>query len=100
MSSRRTKALMIDQCAKSAVRRRDGNRCILCGCIGCPDAHYISRAQSGLGIEQNVVTLCMDCHRAYDQSAEREEIKQEIRAYLMSKYKGWDESKLVYRKYD
>ena len=95
---KRTKALAITKATKEQVFERDGY-CILCGKAGSPDAHYISRAQGGLGVEQNVVTLCTDCHRRYDQTAERPLTRAHIRVYLQSKYPDWDENKLIYRKY-
>ena len=61
---RRTKALQIPPAVKRAVHDRDGGLCILCGRPGDPVAHYISRAQGGLGIAENVVTLCGGCHTA------------------------------------
>lgn len=97
---KRTKALAISKAVKSAVYARDGGCCVLCGSpYGLPEAHYISRAHSGLGVEQNIVTLCRDCHRRYDQSSERAEIREELREYLKKKYPDWDESKLVYDKW-
>ena len=45
---KRTKALAITKATKEQVFERDGY-CILCGKAGSPDAHYISRAQGGLG---------------------------------------------------
>lgn len=96
---KRTKGLRITPSVKDAVFARDGRRCVLCySWMGSPCAHYISRAQGGLGIEENIVTLCPECHRAYDQSTDRAEIREELRRYLKSKYKDWDESKLVYKK--
>jgi 5-methylcytosine-specific restriction endonuclease McrA len=65
-----------------------------------PNAHYISRAQGGLGVEENIVTLCADCHRAYDQTTARKWYRERIREYLKNQYPGWDESKLIYRKWD
>lgn len=98
--NRRTKALAIPRKVKDVVWARDGGCCILCGSPdAAPNAHYISRAHSGLGVEQNIVTLCADCHRRYDQSTERAEIKEDIREYLMMQYSDWDEEKLVYQKY-
>ncbi len=98
--NQRTKALAITKRTKDIVYERDNHRCILCGSpYGAPNAHYISRGQGGLGIEQNVVTLCWDCHRAYDQSIAREEMGEEIKKYLQSKYPDWDEQKLYYRKW-
>ncbi len=98
MASRRTKALAIPKSVKDRVYERDKGRCILCGRPGVPNAHFIARSQSGLGIEQNVVTLCPDCHADYDQSPLRKEYREMIRAYLRRQYPDWDESKLIYRK--
>jgi hypothetical protein len=53
----------------------------------------------GLGIEENIVTLCMPCHCDYDNSPKRPFIKAQIRRYLQLRYPDWDERKLVYRKY-
>ena len=63
-----------------------------------PNAHYIARSHSGLGVERNIVTLCNDCHNRYDQSADRRYIREEIKAYLMSQYPDWDETTLIYRR--
>lgn len=96
--NKRTKALQIPQRVKYTVYDRDGGRCIMCGAPGDPVAHYISRAQGGLGIEQNIVTLCCRCHREYDQGPHRRVIKSQLADYLRSRYPGWDETKLTYRK--
>lgn len=96
---RQTKATNISPKVKETVARRDGGRCIICGRYGAPNAHYISRAQGGLGIEENIVTLCDTCHRVYDQTEAREDYRATIRQYLQSKYPKWDEKKLKYRKY-
>ena len=104
-----TKARSIPQKVKLAVAARDSIDgwpcCIKCGrpapCYNSTafsNAHFISRAQGGLGIEENILTLCPECHMEYDQHGDREEIKQFFREYLMSKYPDWDESKLIYRK--
>lgn len=96
--NKRTKALQIPPKVKRIVYERDGGRCVLCGAPGDPVAHYISRAQGGLGIEENVVTLCYGCHRAYDQGPYRKAIQVQMRAYLKGRYPGWDENNLIYRK--
>lgn len=98
--NRRTKALDIPPHVKKVVYARDNGLCILCGAPGAPNAHYISRGQSGLGIEQNVVTLCQRCHTAYDQSSQREILKTTIADYLRSKYVDWDNVRLTYQKGD
>jgi hypothetical protein len=65
-----------------------------------PNAHYISRSQGGLGIEQNIVTLSIEAHHAYDNTTLRPILRLQIKEYLQSKYEDWDESKLVYRKWN
>ena len=95
---KRTKALQIPPSVKRAVYDRDGGLCILCGRPGDPVAHYISRAQGGLGIAENVVTLCPDCHRRYDQTADRKWIRPRIAAYLRTQYPRWDLQQLIYHK--
>jgi 5-methylcytosine-specific restriction endonuclease McrA len=86
---------------KQAVYERDGGRCVLCGrSYGAfPNAHFIARSHGGLGVEENILTLCIPCHHRYDNSADRAEIREELEKYLRSKYPGWDESKLTYRKW-
>ena len=95
---RQTKATRIPEAVKKAVWERDGGRCVLCGEPGSPWCHYISLAQGGLGIPENIVTLCGTCHTRYDQSVDRAAFKEAIAGYLRSKYPEWDEKKLIYRK--
>lgn len=94
---KRTKALDISPKVKRKVLDRDG-ACVWCDREGAPNAHYISRAQGGLGIEENILTLCTDCHRRYDQTTDRPIMRKYFREYLQSKYPDWDEDKLIYRK--
>lgn len=98
MKGRRTKALEIPRNVKITVFERDNERCILCGGRGLPEAHFIPRSKGGLGIEQNIVTLCRECHRRYDQTTDRPNIREFLRQYLMKKYPEWDEQNLYYRK--
>lgn len=95
---KRTKALAISKKVKETVYERDGGRCILCKKLGDPVAHYISRAQGGLGIEQNIVTLCNDCHRAYDGD-QRLFLREHIREYLETNYPDFTDEMRIYRKY-
>lgn len=97
--NRRTKALDIPSCVKDAVWERDNHCCVLCGNpSAAPNAHYISRAQGGLEIAKNIVTLCEMCHREYDQSTDRKFIRNELRAYLSGIYPDWNEDALKYQK--
>lgn len=99
------RATDIPQAVKRAVWERDNHRCIICGhANAAPNAHFISRAHLGRGIEENIVTLCTlfgnGCHHRFDNGSrvERELMREEIRKYLKSKYPDWDEDKLVYRR--
>lgn len=96
--SKRSRACDIAPKVKKIVAERDGGLCIVCGKPGAPNAHYISRAHGGLGIEQNIVTLCLPCHECYDNGVFRENYKEAIRGYLMEHYEDWNEERLIYRK--
>ena len=66
-----------------------------------PNAHYISRAHGGLGIEENIVTLCLDCHNNYDNGRSKEEsncIREKIEDYLKRHYNNWNKESLIYKK--
>ena len=105
----RTKALSIPKSVKESVAERDGFDghpcCLLCGApapvnnpLAFSCAHYIPRSQGGLGVEENIVTLCPTCHMRYDQSTDRESIGNFLRNYLIDKYPNWTEENLIYKK--
>jgi hypothetical protein len=105
--SRRAKACDIPQSVKHEVWERDGGRCIFCGGAYnvMPNAHFVSRANGGLGIPENILTACTrltknDCHFRFDSGPEevKESMREQAREYLKSIYPGWDESKLYYKK--
>jgi hypothetical protein len=52
----------------------------------------------GLGIEENILTLCPDCHRRFD-GADRKNHEERIKLHLMKHYDGWNEKMLVYDKW-
>jgi len=107
--AQRTKALEIPQEVKKRVAERDSIDghpcCVYCGkpapttnplAFSC--AHFISRGQGGLGIEENILTLCWECHLAFDQTEKYPSLKVFFREYLMCKYPAWDEENLIYKK--
>ena len=107
--SKRTNAVGITIAVKEYVAERDSFDgfpcCILCGSpapvnnrLAFSCAHYINRAQGGLGVEENILTLCPDCHYRYDQTTDRAMLKPVFGRYLKEHYPDWDESKLVYQK--
>lgn len=102
-----TKATSIPKSVKDAVKERDGGLCVLCGRPGDPVAHVVRRSQLGRGIERNIVTLCPDCHRAYDEGtnicrygrgATRESLYCHLVAYLKGFYPDWNREDMIYHK--
>lgn len=101
MKTKLSKATDIPMSVKVKVWHRDNERCIYCGRNNAmPSCHYIRRTAGGLGIEQNVVTLCQDCHHNFDNGDRtiREHYKEYIRNYLKSRYEDWKEEDLVFRR--
>lgn len=105
---RRTDALAIPKAVKEAVAKRDACDghpcCILCGrpaptssplAYSC--AHYISRAQGGRGIEENILTLCPWCHKDYD-GEQRNALRPILARHLKDHYENWNEGELIYQK--
>ena len=100
MKSKRSKACNISQKVKEAVWERDFHKCILCGSPNAyPNAHYIPRSQGGLGIEQNIVTLCPQCHFDLDQTPKRPNLLLSVRHYLDIKYPEFKHEDRFYKKY-
>ena len=99
-SSKRALALAITPQVKRIVWHRDGGLCVYCGAAGNPEAHFIPRSKGGLGIEQNILTLCRPCHDKYDNGPRpvREGMREFFSEYLSSKYTDWNEADLIYRK--
>lgn len=94
-----TRACAISKEVKKRVYERDKGLCIICGVCGLPEAHVIPRSALGLGIEENIVTLCRDCHRLYDRT-KRQEYGEIIRNYMRTQYPDWDNIKKTYQKGD
>lgn len=101
MSGGRKASTDIDGKSRKEVHERDGLRCVYCGKTNQPIelAHYISRARGGLGVPENLVSLCIFCHDGYE-GERREEIRPFLREYLKSCYPNWNEDKLIYQKYE
>ena len=98
--SKRSKETDISDEVKQIVYERDGGLCIKCHRPGIPNAHYKRRSQGGLGIPENVVTLCQKCHNKFDDGFYREEIGNYIAEYLKSIYgASWRETDLIYNKW-
>lgn len=96
---RQTKATKIPMSVKLEVGRRDNWSCIICQRPGLPEAHYIRRSQGGLGIEQNIVTLCRECHERFDNGDKREEYGDIIGRYLKQHYPYFPDEGRYYDKW-
>lgn len=96
-----TKATLIPLSVKYKVWDRDSHCCIICGSPNAaPNAHYIRRSQMGKGIEENIVTLCPQCHNDFDNGSKRKEYGQIIKDYLDMYYPGFPDEKRRYHKYE
>lgn len=105
MKSKRTKACEISPKVREAVEKRDS----ICGypcCVFCGtsrnvrgEAHIVRRSQGGLGIEQNIVTVCRRCHERFDENPEyRKKYMEYITNYMKQYYSDWNMDDLVYKK--
>ena len=97
--SKRSKACEINQRVRAEVYARDKG-CIICGSIhNLTIAHFISRAQSGRGIKENLVTLCILCHHEMDNGKNSLEIKARVKKYLNDLYPDFTDEMRIYDKW-
>lgn len=100
-SSKRAKACDISKAVRKKVLVRDKGFCVVCGQPGIPNSHFIKRSHGGLGIEENIVCMCIECHNSYDNGKDKEKtrmIHDKVKRYLKRQYKGWKEENLYYKK--
>lgn len=97
-SSFQAKACDIPAKVKNEVWERDKHRCIICADTNAmPNSHFISRAKGGLGIPENIVTLCRKCHFDFDNGVDREYYRERIERYLKKMYPDWNREKVVFK---
>lgn len=96
--NKRTRAVSIPTKTKREVEERDHCQCIFCGKPGRGEAHFISRAQGGLGIKENLITVCRACHDQLDNSTKRKEMLRVAEDYLKAAYPYWNRDLLIYQK--
>ena len=101
--SKRTKATEISIKTKKIVWERDNHKCIYCGKyvpVNYANAHFIKRSAGGLGIEENIVTLCPECHYEEDLGQNTKVYESYIENYLKDIYgDNWNKENLIYKKY-
>lgn len=99
MKSKRTRACEITPAVRAIVEIRDGGRCIFCNAPGRGEAHFVNRSQGGLGIPENIITVCRFCHNQMDNGLASKLYRIKAEEYLKRQYPEWDKSKLVYNKW-
>ena len=98
--NKRSKACSIILKVKKIIWERDNYCCVICGdSNSSPNAHLKSRAHGGLGIEENVATLCMKCHHDMDNGLKRKEYLDTLENYMRSIYENWDDIEREYKKW-
>lgn len=99
---KQTKATEIPKKVKEAVWKRDKHKCIFCGKrvdVFYANAHFIPRSAGGLGIEENIVTACENCHREQDNGKDGKVYDKKAEKHLKSIYGSkWSKKKLIYKK--
>jgi len=62
---------------RQQILQRDGWRCQACGSLSGVEVHHIERrSQQGEDAEDNLITLCSNCHRAiHARSGDRPEFR-------------------------
>ena len=102
--SKRAKALDITPSVRKKVFERSKGRCETCSAY-CNDmvysnSHYIKRSAGGLGVEQNILHQCIECHRKMDfgNKQEREHIMKLARLVLVRHYGEFEDIDLKYKK--
>jgi predicted restriction endonuclease len=63
-------------------------------------AHIVPRSKLGLGVEQNGILCCRSHHYMLDFTENRKEMMKIIKGYMLKHYPDWNESELIYKKYD
>lgn len=86
---------------KEIVWHRDSESCIFCSKwvpMECANAHVVNRSQGGLGVEQNIITACFQCHQALDNGRETKMYREYAKSYLKRLYPDWTENSVKYMK--
>jgi len=98
----RKEATSISPQVRETVLKRDNHRCIVCGSNFNLQLHhcFVNRSHGGLGVKENLVTLCCQCHFYADngKAIHKSAIDNVIDGYMKSKYPKLDKSILSYRK--
>ena len=97
---KRTRACAIPKEVKLIVYERDHERCIFCDSPGLPEAHVIPRSHGGLGVPQNIITVCRSCHDKLDNSTDRQQMLDVAVGYLKRYYPNISQTDVIYQKWE
>jgi hypothetical protein len=72
---------------------------------GAPNMHFIPRGAGGLGIVENIVCGCAECHRVYDNGYHKDINMRDyyggiIREHLDEHYPGFPDEKRFYNRWE
>lgn len=95
---KRTRACSIKTAIKKRVEERDGHCCIFCQSPGRGEAHVIPRSHGGLGVEQNLITVCRPCHFLLDDTVSRPLYLELAKQHLKRFYPDWCVDSVIYKK--
>jgi len=101
LPSIRTQKTSISSEVKHKVHERDNGCCLLCGrpqAWNLSNAHIIPRSSGGLGIEENIITLCQECHYHYDFGNERKMLYDFFVEYQKKTYPNWTREDMIFKK--
>jgi predicted restriction endonuclease len=100
--SNQSKACDITPKVRATVLRRDSHRCIYCHTpYALQLAHvFYNRSHGGLGVVENLVTLCIEHHCAMDNGKieKSKPVRDVCESYLRGRYYGFDFDSLKYKK--
>ena len=98
----RTNHTDVSSKVRHSVKERDKQRCVYCGTrYSLQLAHvFVNRSHGGLGVEENLITLCIACHMSLDNGREEKAkpIRDYCEAYLKDRYEI-DIEKLKYKRW-
>ena len=102
--SKRSRACEFSPDVRNRIRQRD-ETCIFCrgyGYSGFPAsqiAHFVGRAQGGLGIEKNGAYVCVLHHQQLDNGTDGKRMRSFFEGYLRESYPDWNKEDLIYDKW-
>lgn len=80
------------------MEHRDDGLCVFCKRPGRGEGHFIARSHGGLGVPENILTVCRECHDRMDNSQARPMYLKRAEAYLRECYPDWNKEDLIFKK--